>query len=81
MPRWLFGGANKKCELLAVCEVAESGGGEFFDHFEAMCALWDMHVHEREVPGAVATGRMLGRDFPRTPSCAGSSRFTIRRRE
>ena len=35
---------------------------------EATCALWDMHVREREVAGAVATARMLGRDFPRTPS-------------
>jgi hypothetical protein len=29
-----------------------------------MFALWDMQVREREVPGAVATARMLARDFP-----------------
>ena len=29
-----------------------------------MFALWDMQVREREVPGAVATARMLSRDFP-----------------
>jgi hypothetical protein len=29
-----------------------------------MFALWDMQVREREVPEAVATARMLARDFP-----------------
>ena len=62
--RWLLGGGNKKRGLLAVREVAESGGGEFFDQVEATFALWDMQVREREVAGAVATARTLARDFP-----------------
>jgi len=40
------------------------GGSDFFVQAEAMFALWDMQVREREVPGAVATARMLARDFP-----------------
>jgi len=62
--RWLLGGGNKKRGLLAVREAAERGGGEFFDQVEAMFALWDMQVREREVAGAVATARTLARDFP-----------------
>ena len=62
--RWLLGGGNKKRGLLAVREVAERGGGQFFDQVEAMFALWDMQVREREVAGAVATARTLVRDFP-----------------
>ena len=62
--RWLLGGGNKKRGLLAVREVAEGGGGEFFDQVEAMFALWDMQVREREVGGAIATARTLARDFP-----------------
>jgi hypothetical protein len=62
--RWILGGGNKKRGLLAVREVAESGGGEFFDQVEAMFALWDMQVREQEVAGAIATARALARDFP-----------------
>lgn len=62
--RWLLGGGNKKSGLLVVREVAESGGGEFYDQAEAMFALWDMQVRERQVAGAVATARTLARDFP-----------------
>ncbi len=62
--RWLLGGGNKKRGLLVVRELAERGGGEFFDQVEAMFALWDMQVREREVVGAVATARTLARDFP-----------------
>ena len=62
--RWVLGGGNKKRGLLAVREVAESGGGDFFDQVEAMFALWDMQMREQEVPGAIATARVLARDFP-----------------
>ena len=44
--------------------MAESGGGEFFDQVEAMFALWDMQMREQEIPGAIATARVLARDFP-----------------
>jgi hypothetical protein len=62
--RWVLGGGNKKRGLVAVREVVESGGGEFFDQVEAMFALWDMQMREHEVPGAIATARVLARDFP-----------------
>src|SRR5207244_2400369 len=62
--RWVLGGGNKKRGLLSLREVAEAGSGEFFDRVEAMFALWDMQVREREVAGAVATARTLARDFP-----------------
>lgn len=62
--RWVLGGGNKKRGLVAVREVVESGGGGFFDQVEAMFALWDMQVREHAVPGAIATARVLARDFP-----------------
>ena len=62
--RWLLGGGNKKRGLLVVREVVDGGGGEFFDQVEAMFALWDMQVREREVAAALATARTLARDFP-----------------
>ncbi len=62
--RWLLGGGNKKHGLLVVREVVDTGSGSFFVHTEAMFALWDMQVREREVPEAVATARLLVRDFP-----------------
>jgi hypothetical protein len=62
--RWLLGGGSKKRGLVAVRQVVETGGSEFFVQAEAMFALWDMQVREGEVPGAVATARMLARDFP-----------------
>jgi hypothetical protein len=62
--RWVLGGGNKKRGLRAVREVVDSGGGKFFDQVEAMFALWEMQIREHEVPGAVATARVLARDFP-----------------
>jgi hypothetical protein len=62
--RWLLGGGNKKRGLRVVAEVVDTGRGGFFDRTEAMFALWDMQVREREVPGAVATARLLAGEFP-----------------
>ncbi len=62
--RWLLGGGNKKRGLLVVAEVVEMGGGSFFVQTEARFALWDMQVREHDVPGAVATARLLARQFP-----------------
>jgi len=62
--RWILGGGNKKRGLLAVREVVDNGGGEFFDQAEARFALWDMQMREQEVAGAIATARVLARDFP-----------------
>ncbi len=62
--RWLLGGGNKKRGLLVVAEVVGTGRGSFFDQTEAMFALWDMQVREREISGAVTTARRLAREFP-----------------
>ena len=62
--RWLLGGGNKKRGLLAVRDVVAHGSGDFFVQAEATFALWDMQLREHEVPEAVATARMLARDFP-----------------
>jgi tetratricopeptide (TPR) repeat protein len=66
MPRgtkWLLGGGNKKRGLLAVREAAEAPA-DFFTQAEALFALWDMQVRERQWPEAVASARRLVRDFP-----------------
>jgi hypothetical protein len=65
--RWLLGGGNRTRGLLAVREVVEGGGGEVFDRVEAMFALWDMQIREQQIPGAIATARVLVRDFPENP--------------
>jgi hypothetical protein len=62
--RWLLGGGNKKRGLLVVAEVVEMGAGGYFVQTEARFALWDMQVRERDVPGALATARLLARQFP-----------------
>ena len=62
--RWLLGGGNKKRGLLVVAEVVEMGAGGYFVQTEARFALWDMQVRERNVPGAMATARLLARQFP-----------------
>jgi hypothetical protein len=61
--RWLLGGGSKKKGLQVVREAASSEG-EFFERAEAVFALWDMQVRERELAEAVATARQLARDFP-----------------
>jgi hypothetical protein len=62
--RWLLGGGNKKRGLQVVGEVVETGAGSFFDQTEAMFAFWDMQVRERHVTAALATARILAREFP-----------------
>ena len=62
--RWVLGGGNKKRGLLVVAEVVEMGAGGYFVQTEARFALWDMHVRERDVPRALATARLLARQFP-----------------
>ena len=69
--RWVLGG-NKKRGLLAVRDAVESGDGEFFAQVEAKFALWEMQIREREVPGAIATARVLAPDSRRTVSWASS---------
>jgi hypothetical protein len=60
--RWLLGGGSKKKGLLAVRQAAETDA-DFFTRAEARFALWDMQVRERDLSAAVATARILARDF------------------
>jgi hypothetical protein len=62
--RWMLGGGNKDRGLQAVGEVVGTRAGSFFDRAEAMFALWDMQVRERDVTAAVVTARTLAGDFP-----------------
>jgi tetratricopeptide (TPR) repeat protein len=61
--KWLLGGGNKKRGLLVVREAAETNA-EPFVRAEAMFALWDMQVRERNFAEAVVTARALSQDFP-----------------
>ena len=61
--RWMLGGGNKKRGLLTVQQAAQVEAAPLVQA-EAMFALWDMQVRERNVPDAVVTARMLARRFP-----------------
>jgi hypothetical protein len=61
--KWLLGGGNKKRGLQAVREAADAGADRFI-RAEAVFALWDMQVRERDIAGAVETARRLASDFP-----------------
>jgi hypothetical protein len=61
--KWMLGGGNKKRGLLVVQEAAEAEA-EPFVQAEAMFALWDMQVRERNLADAIVTARALSRDFP-----------------
>jgi len=60
---WLVGGGNKKRGLSVVREAAVAEA-ERFVQAEAMFALWDMQVREKNFPEAVVTARALSEDFP-----------------
>jgi tetratricopeptide (TPR) repeat protein len=61
--RWILGGGNKKRGLLAVREAADAPA-DYFSQTEALFALWDMQIRERQWDDAVASARRLARDFP-----------------
>ncbi len=61
--RWMLGGGNKQRGLLVVQEAAQAEA-EPFVQAEAMFALWDMQVRERNLADAIVTARALSRDFP-----------------
>jgi hypothetical protein len=61
--KWLAGGGNKKRGLLVVREAAQADA-EPFVRAEAMFALWDMQVRERNLTDAIVTARALALDFP-----------------
>lgn len=61
--RWVLGGGSKK-RALASMRAAAAAEADFFVHAEAMFALWDLHVRERNIGAAVAIAQELARDFP-----------------
>ena len=67
--KWMLGGGNKKRGLLVVREAAQTTS-ETFVQAEAMFALWDMQVRERNLTDAIVTARALARDFPDNPDLA-----------
>jgi hypothetical protein len=60
---WLVGGGDKKRGLSVVREAAVADA-ERYVQAEAMFALWDMQVREKNFPEAVVTARALSEDFP-----------------
>ena len=67
--RWLLGGGDKKKGLRVVREAANTPA-DFFVATEAVFALWDMQVRERQLPDAISTARRLARDFPENEDLA-----------
>ena len=61
--KWLLGGGNKKRGLQAVRDAADMDA-DLFVRAEAVFALWDMQVREKNMAGAVQTARRLAADFP-----------------
>ena len=61
--RWVLGGGNKKKALRVAQEAAGADAG-FFTKAEAGFALWEMQIREKNFTDAVATARLLARDFP-----------------
>jgi hypothetical protein len=61
--RWLLGGGSRERGLDAVREAAQEASPPYVQA-EAMFALWDMQVRERNLADAVVVARALARDFP-----------------
>ena len=70
MTKWVLGGGNKKRGLSVVEEVANNASAEPFVAAEAIFALWDMQVREKQIPSAILTARRLAREFPDNPDLA-----------
>jgi tetratricopeptide (TPR) repeat protein len=60
--KWLLGGGNKKKGLAIVREAAKMPADPYVQA-EAIFALWDMQVRERN-PDAINTARELLKDYP-----------------
>lgn len=61
--RWLLGGGNRKRGLQAMLDAAKTQAPPYVQA-EAMFALWDMQIRERNMVDAIVTARALARDFP-----------------
>jgi len=60
---WLLGGGNKKRAFRAAKEAAQAPADSFAT-VEAVFAMWDMHVREKNYVEAVPIARRLALDFP-----------------
>jgi hypothetical protein len=67
--RWMLGGGDKRRGLQVVHEAALTPGPPYVQA-EAMFALWDMQVRERNLEDAIVTARALSHDFPDNPDLA-----------
>jgi tetratricopeptide (TPR) repeat protein len=67
--RWTLGGGNKK-KALQVARQAADANADFFTKAEAVFALWEMQIREKDFAQAVVTARRLARDFPKNPEVA-----------
>jgi hypothetical protein len=61
--RWLLGGGSRTGGLAAIRNAA-AVDADFFVRAEAVFALWDMQIRERDLAGAVITAQLLLIDFP-----------------
>ncbi len=61
--RWILGGGDRKGALRSMQAAADTDA-EFFVHVEALFALWELQVRERQLPAAMAIARRLAVDFP-----------------
>jgi hypothetical protein len=61
--RWVLGGGDRKRALLSM-QAAADADASYFVHAEALFALWDLQVRERQLPIAITIARRLVRDFP-----------------
>jgi hypothetical protein len=67
--RWMLGGGDKK-KALRVARQAADADADFFTRAEAVFALWEMQIREKDFAAAVVTARGLARDFPKNPEVA-----------
>ena len=61
--RWILGGGDRKGALRTMQAAADTDA-DFFVHVEALFALWELQVRERQLPAAMAIARRLAVDFP-----------------
>lgn len=61
---WILGGGSKKRALETLRAAAAAPDSGFFDRTEAEFALWEMQVHEKNIPAAVDIARRLATEFP-----------------
>lgn len=61
--RWLLGGGSRSRGLATIRGAADTDA-DFFTRAEAVFALWDMQVRERDLAGAIVTAQRLLTDFP-----------------